>query len=197
MDTKSSATHKSIVSNPYAQSVIRIKARQLCRRADFSESDLEDLHQELWLYLVKVARLFNPHRACLETFIARAVDSCVAMILRDRQREKRRAGFDASSLEDSAGGAEERGPLSRHLVPTDQSRRTGNVPVDPIERLEVVEAVAVALARLSPRVRAIAERLMHKSPTAVAKEMGISRRQVRNAIDEMEGVFRDAGFGTD
>ncbi|MEX2670896.1 MAG: sigma-70 family RNA polymerase sigma factor [Phycisphaeraceae bacterium] len=187
-----------IVSNAYAQSVIRIKAHQLCRRADFSRSDMEDLRQEMWLYLVKVARLFNPDRACLETFIARAIDSCVAIILRDRQREKRRAGLDATSLEGTlAGGAEERGPLSRHLVPTDQSRRTGNVPVDPVERLETVEAVSVAMAKLPPKVRSIAKRLMHASPTAVAKEMGISRRQVRNAIDEMEGVFRDAGLGRD
>ncbi|MDW8266077.1 MAG: hypothetical protein RMJ52_12190, partial [Gemmataceae bacterium] len=59
----------------YAKKLIRIKARQLSHRRDFHDIACTDLEQELWLVLVKAARLFDPAKASLDTFIDRVVNT--------------------------------------------------------------------------------------------------------------------------
>ena len=46
------AESHDVVSDPFTVTLIRIKARQLCRRSDFSRSDYDDLRQELEQYKV-------------------------------------------------------------------------------------------------------------------------------------------------
>ncbi len=192
------ARSHDLLSTPYAKSLIKIKARQLCRRADFSSSDTEDLHQQMRHYLLKVAHYFDPDRACLETFVARALDSAVAMILRDRRRVKRRLDLECISLEGSLCAMEEDPTcLWSLLSPDDQTRRTGNAPQDPLEEMEREEAFAHAMSRLHDDDRAIAELVGLYGKAGAARRYGVSRRQVDHALRRMRRHFEAAGLGHD
>jgi len=189
-------THDSILDNEYANTVIRIKARQLCRRADFSRSDLEDLHQEMKMYLLKVGHLFDPSRARMETFIARAINSCIAMILRDRRRDKRRINVEHVSLEGTElPGDNETFSIWAQLSTDDLFRRTGTTPADPIDAIDSQDAIAWAMERLSADDREIAALVMEHGKAGAARERGVSRRQIDNALQRMRQHFEDTGLG--
>lgn len=190
------AERHPIVSNPYAQSLIRIKARQLCRRADFSRSDLEDLHQQMRWHLLKVGHQFDPERASAETFIAHAVESCVRMILRDRWRDKRKIDRSIVSLERTEiAGEDQNVPLWSVLRDEDQARRTGNVAHDPIEAIDLREAFAHAFGGLSSKQREVVTQVVQYGKSGAARLRGTSRRQIDNLLQAMREVFIDAGLG--
>ena len=84
-----SSQRNDFVLTDYARTLIRFKARQLCRLHGFSRSDEEELQQDLWVAVVKQADNFDPQRSSLDTFIDRVVNTQVAMILRERRRKKR------------------------------------------------------------------------------------------------------------
>ena len=66
----------------YAVQLIRYKARQLVGRVGFTESDRDDLEQELMLDLLRRLPKYNPDRAQRNTFIARVVEHKIATIIR-------------------------------------------------------------------------------------------------------------------
>ena len=47
---------------------------------------------------------------------------------------------------------------------------------------------------MPPKLQDICLRVMSSSAVAVARELGTSRRQIRNALDEAREYFRNAGF---
>jgi len=190
------AERHDVVSNPYTATLIRIKARQLCRRTDFSKSDFDDLRQEMLIYLLEKAHLFDPIRGNIEAFVTTVIKSWVGMELRRRDRLKRRAGHHASSLErtpiESDGDATTLGAVLRD---SDLHRRTHANRADPIEQIDLGEAVARAVGNLTPNERSLLAHVAEHGVASTARERRVSRRQINNAIARMRARFEDAGLG--
>jgi len=190
------AQGKEFVLTDYAKSLIKFKARQLSRRQDFQPVELEDIQQELWLALVKAAEQFDPAKASLDTFIDRVVNTAVAMLVRARQRRKRGNGFAVQSLDQELAPASETPePLAAAVSADDLSRRTGAVRHDEAVCREDTEAVEHALAQMPEEMRNLCRRLMGGTVASVARDLGISRRQVRKIIGSARPFFEWAGFG--
>ncbi|GAB6185743.1 sigma-70 family RNA polymerase sigma factor [Thermopirellula anaerolimosa] len=186
---------KYFVVTQYAKALIQAKARQLCRRRDFRPSEQEDIEQELWLAVLEKAERFDPARARLETFLDRVVSRAAAMLLRSRKRRKRGNGVLPLSLEsDFTSTGEGLKPLSETVFLADVARRLGTQSADPVERLEQTEAIECALAQMPERLRDICRRLMTGTVASVARELGISRYQVRKALEEARPYFEEAGL---
>jgi len=184
---------KPFVVTEYAKALVQAKARQLCRR-NFSPSEREDIEQELWLAVLQQAERFDPARASLETFLDRVVSRAAAMLLRRSKRHKRASGCQPLSLEsDFIATGEGLKPVSEVVSSEDVARRLGTQSADPIARLEQTEAVEYALAQMPERLRDICRRLMTGTVASVAHELGISRYQVRNALEEARPYFEQAG----
>lgn len=183
------------VLTAYAQSLIKFKARQLARRSDFSRADEEDLAQEFTRFLLSRAEQFDPSRGSNSTFVARVVDSCVASILRARYAQKRAPGLRAQSLE-STCGADEDGSAEKEdrLTEVDLERRTGNASEDEVERSDVKDGVDRAVNSLPADLQGVCLRLKEDSAAAVARELGISRRQLRRNIERIRRHFEHAGL---
>lgn len=190
---------KDFVVSEYAKALIQAKARQLCRRRDFSPSEQEDIEQELWLAVLQQAERFDPARARPETFLDRVVSRAAAMLLRRRKRRKRGNGVLPLSLEsDFTPTGEGLKPLSDTVSSKDVARRLGTQSADAIARLEQTEAVEFALAQMPDHLREICRRLMAgQSKALIARELGISRHQVRKAAQEARPYFEDAGLKTE
>lgn len=184
------------VLTDYAKRLIRFKARQICRRPGFSRSDREDVQQELWEAVVRKAHLFDPERSSLDTFIDRVVGCGIRMLLRDRRRRKRANGFHTRSLDEQVRhgdrGAES---LSAGVGDDDRGRHRGSLPEDKIERREAADAVEHALRSMPTHVRDVCRLVMGGSISSAARDLGVSRRQIRNALDEARAYFERAGFG--
>jgi RNA polymerase sigma-70 factor (ECF subfamily) len=179
----------------YAQSLIRVKARQLMRRTGFSRSDEEDLRQELTVRLVQYLPKFDPGRAGQNTFIARVVDSSVKMILRDRKRQKRAAGFVARSLDATVGVYQGRPITGGDLVnEADQGRRLGREAEPQVVRIDRRLAVSGVLANMSPKLREVCQRLMSGTEASVARDLGVSRHWMQSAIVQIRKRFEAAGL---
>jgi len=184
------------IATQYVQTLIRCKARQVTRQPGFSRADESDVAQDLRAHILKQAHHFDPSLACVNTFVARVVDSAVAMIIRDRWRLKRAAGLNLQSLEGSTLQHEgEEKALADVLVNDDLQRRYGTSGVPDEERREMSADLAQVLARLAAPLRKIAHLLMNDGNEAsIARDLGMSRRRVRKAIAEIRRHFRQAGL---
>jgi RNA polymerase sigma factor (sigma-70 family) len=190
-----------ITSNPdavltaYAQSLIRFKARQLSRKPGFSRSDEEDLAQEMRHFLLGRAHRFDPARASVNTFAARVINCCVATILRRRRCQKRAPGYRAQSLEATAVELEGRSvPLRDVLAETDLPNRVSGESEGEAERRELAEAVRQLVAALPPHLREICERLADETLSSVARDLGLSRYEMKKLMASIRERFQAAGM---
>lgn len=191
-----SVNAREVVVSEYVQTIIRVKARQLCRRPCFSRSDEDQLKQDLILLLLTKLEQFNPELATLNTFIDRVVESGARMAWRAARRQKRGAGRNAESL-DAAGPACPEQPLRDSVQQDAHSRRTGSTSRDPRDEFVDRDAIEHAINRLPEELRPIARLLMEFDPTPLASKLGMSRRQMRVAISTIRQHFVRAGFGND
>ncbi|HEX3999766.1 MAG TPA: sigma factor [Pirellulales bacterium] len=188
----SGVSHWHHVYNEYARTVIRVKARQLVRRPGFSRSDREDIEQELAAHLILQAEKFDAGRASLSTFIARVIDSAVAMLLRERGRLKRTPadGVEIQSLEvmiEQPG--EPATKLGATISSADLERRTGGASKSDRQIFEDAQAFDSALDSLPSDLREVCRRMMGGS------EQDLSRRKVKAAMGAIRKRFERAGFG--
>jgi len=184
------------LTTQYVQTLIRCKAHQVTRQPGFRRADESDVAQDLRAYVLKQAHHFDPSLACVNTFVARVVDSAAAMIVRDRWRLKRAAGLNLQSLEGSTLQHEgEEKALADVLVDDDLQRRHGAYGIADAERCEASADTSGLVARLRSPLREIAQLLMDGACEAsIARDLGISRRRVRKAICEIRRHFRQAGL---
>ncbi len=185
---------KDFVVTEYVKALIQVKARQLCRRSDFNANEREDIEQELLLAVLQQIERFDSTRASLKTFLDRIVSRAAAMLLRSRKRQKRGNGMQPLSLESDCTIGDDLKSLSNTVSSKDVANRLGTLSEDSIARLEQTEAIDVAMAKMPERLRDICRRLMSGTVASVARELGISRHQVRQAIDEARHYFEEAGL---
>ena len=187
---------KSVVCE-YAKTVIRVKARQLCRRPSFSTSDTDDVEQDLFLHLLNQIQQFDPSRGSLNTFIARVVDSAVAMLVRERGRNKRAPATGViQSLEvmvDQIDGPPS--PLGATLSQDDAQRRTGVDAKSHIDLFELADDIAHLMDALPPELQAVCRARMDRNRKETERDLDLSRRNYDAAIEQIREHFAQGGFG--
>ena len=186
----------NVVSDPFTVTLIRIKARQLCRRSDFSRSDYDDLRQDMRLYLLEKAHLFNPARGNLEAFVTNAVNTWVAMRLRYRSRQKRCESYKAVSAEHTPVECDGNiTSLGAVLLEEDGRRLTQVYPISPAEHFELREAIDHVMQRLEPDDRALLTYVAEHGVASAARERNVSRRQINNTLARLRSRLEEAGLG--
>lgn len=176
----------------YAQTLIRIKAHQLCRRPEFGKSDQDDLQQELWMMVCEQVDKYDPSKSSVNTFINLLVNDAAAQIVRKHSRLKRGNGKQIVSLRDC--GTRTRSTIwDRAVSCVHLFRRIGHYPSDPTTAWETAEAVQFVLDQMPDNLREICLRLMDGgTENSVAVEMNISRHAVRNARNAIRAILEEA-----
>jgi len=178
--------------HPYAEKLIRIKARRLVGQAGFVRSDQEDVEQELRLDLLRRLSSFDPSKATLHTFADRVVRHKIASIIEARKaglRDYRRQCSLNETLQNADRKSTERGDT----VDQDQVYRRTGPPSHSAEDLhDLAVDVDAVLSRLPHRLRDLCRRLRGKTPTEVSQETGIPRGSLYEAIEELRRRFKDA-----
>jgi RNA polymerase sigma-70 factor (ECF subfamily) len=186
------------VVTEYARTLIRVKAKQLIRRPGFSQSDQEDVEQDLVLHLLSQSKHYDPARGSLNTFVARVVNSAVAMMVRERKRRKRgiAGGVTIQSLAVIVEQPDEPPtPLATLISADDLKRRTGGNSLDGAELYELVSSVTSAIESLPPELQRICCSLVNRTRSDTVRELGLSRRTFQAAMDQLREHFTRAGFG--
>lgn len=184
-----------IVSDPFTVALIRAKARQLCRRTDFSRSDYDELRQGMRLYLLEKAHLFDPERGNLQAFVTQMIKTWVAMQLRYRTCPKRGESFTADSLERTTVEHEgQMTSLGGTLLEEDGRRLTRSYPRSDTELFELRDALAHVMAKLDPEDRALLTSVAEIGLKPTARKLGVSWRQVTNALNRIRQECEKAGL---
>lgn len=192
------ANSHDVVSNPFTQSLIKTKAAQLCRRSDFSRSDLDDLEQGMRLYLLQRSHFFDPQRGSLEAFVTELLKYWVRMELRFRGREKRRGELSAVSLEATEIDCDgESVTLDSLISEADLSRRTQRTARSAIEHLELMDEVRHVFGKLNPAERALVILVADLGVAGAARRRRVSRRQIENAMARMRARFEPPAHTND
>ena len=174
----------------YAAEAVRFKAGQLVGKAGFTESDREDLQQELALDLVRRSRKYDPNKAKRSTFTACVVEHRAASILAERMGRTRDVRREGPSLNEMITDAE--GNQVERIATIDaQVNRQGRSP----EELHLLALdVQTVLDTLPRRLRTLAERLKTETISEIARRAGVSRKQVYLAVWEIRRRFEAAGL---
>ncbi len=192
---------KRILTDPFVSTLIRIKAHQLCRRPGFSRSEIDDLTQEMYLYLWRKAHLFDPLRGTIEAFVTDALKSWVGMELRRRHRHKRWNGFATVSIETTTIECDgDATPLADLLGESDARRRTFRNRPTPLDLLMLEERVRHGLSQLTAEERELLHHVAEHGVASAARtwsqrlDRNVSRRQIDNALRRMRRHFEDPGL---
>jgi RNA polymerase sigma factor (sigma-70 family) len=189
------ASSHDIVSHPFAVTFIRIKARQLCRRCDFSRSDYDDLRQAMRLYLLQKAHLFDAERGNLESFITKTLKTWVAMRLRYQDREKRRDVHKTASLERTTVECDgEITRLGAALIEEDGQRLAQTQPLSSLDRLELRDALATVIKKLAPEDRKVLAHVAEYGARSAVRSLGVSRRRVEKVMARVRELCESAGL---
>jgi len=189
---------REALTTEYVQKLLKIKAKQLRRRPEFRGVDQEELQQDLALHVLQKAHLFDPARGAVNTFIATVVETAAAMMCRARRRLKRGASLRPQSLEGTTlqGPDGDESSLAEALRESDLRRRYGGDVVSDFERALMAADVAHVLTGLVPDLRRVARLLMDGAREAtISRRLGMSRRRVRKATDEIWRRLGEAGLG--
>lgn len=186
---------RSLALHEYAKQLIPIKARQLIGKAGYRRADIEDIEQDLFLYLHEHTDDYDSGRGAVSTFIARIVDARIAMKLRERRRKKRAAGFTMQSLDVPVTGENGKPtPLADLVTPESRDRITGTSAGEGLS-LEDREAFKAAFDSLTPEEQDVLLRRLTRAEYVVAADLDISRRQLAKVIAQIREQFKTKGFG--
>ncbi|WFS60866.1 sigma-70 family RNA polymerase sigma factor [Pseudodesulfovibrio thermohalotolerans] len=179
----------------YAVQLIKYKARQLVGRVGFTESDREDLEQEMVLDLLRRLPKFDPKRAGRNTFIARIVEHKVATIIEAQKAGMRDYRLCSCSLNDRL--EDEEGRSIERMETIDQEdylRRTGKLsrPMSELRHLSI--DLRSAVQTLPPELRELCKRLQTESVTEISRDTGIPRGTIYESIKKLRAIFEDAGL---
>jgi DNA-directed RNA polymerase specialized sigma24 family protein len=147
-----------------AEYQVMLLSRQLGLAAD----EADDARQELLMDVWAAAGNFDPGKATRRTFICRVLKRSAARVRRKvrQERSNDRAASDPIVLSD----------LSRK----EAARRRKSMELSDASALAL--DVEAAMRPLRPDRRALAERLMHQSPTHAAEELGKDRSTAYRAV---------------
>jgi RNA polymerase sigma factor (sigma-70 family) len=177
---------------PYAKRLVCFKAWQLSRTTGFRRNEAEDLEQDLWAAVLTKTAKFDPARASVDTFINRVVNTTVAKLVRERQRSKRAECVHARSIDQIS--SKHRSSAGTGLAESDDRRRSTRSTEDECRARETDEAFQCGFSSLPPAVQQVCQRVMSGAVVSAARELGTSRRQVRNSLEAAREFFCKAGF---
>ncbi len=178
--------------NEYAVWIIKHKARQLIGSAGFTESDREDLEQEMMLDLLRRLPKYDSSKAQRNTFITCIVEHRVSTIIEERLAGKQDWRLCTASMNDRLDLNEDGSVERLEVYDMDEYlRQTGRFSRTPSECLELSIDLGCAIASLPPELRVLCERLKTESVTEISRDTGIPRGTLYGWIKKIRILFKN------
>ncbi len=179
----------------YAVQIIKFKAKQLVGRVGLTDSDREDLEQEMILDLLQRLPKYNPDRAQRNTFIARVVEHKIATIIEARKaglRDYRLCNCSLNErLEDEEGGSVER---METIDQEDYLRLTAGLSRSTAELRDLSIDVRQTIEKLPPELRELCRRLGIDTVTELSRDTGVPRGTIYESLKKLRAILEVAGL---
>lgn len=178
----------------FAMDLIKRKARFVSRKVGLRCWDRDDIAQELTLRLLERMPKFDPERGHWRSFVTTVVDRQAKSLMREYLAQKRhqRSMVSLSELvDDGEGNLVE---LGETICDGEQLKYRGGQHKEDRDRFELEHDVECLTDVLPSALRDIYERLQHDSPAQVARDLGMSRSEMRVVLRELREYVEDAGF---
>lgn len=169
------------IFDPYAERIIRDRARRVARQASLPSFEREDLEQDLRVHLWKQRGKFDPTRGCWTTFARCVVERKAAALL---------GAYRAASTGSRLTTAEDLDSFDQDTYR--QRVRPGAAPAHVQNEMQI--DVARKLSQLAPTDRALARLLMHERITDIARLTGIARGTLYGRIARLRAKLDDGGL---
>jgi RNA polymerase sigma-70 factor (ECF subfamily) len=163
-------------------------------KAGFTRSDREDIEQELRLQVLQATPQFDPQVGDWTAFLKTVIERAAAKLWQHSLAEMRHPDR-SESLQQLVRG--EDGFLTEKantLLEDAHTRRLGTTARSSQHHFEMTQDVAAVLASLPDELRDLCERLQHQSVGEIARETGMPRTTLRDAIKRLRAVFEQAGL---
>jgi RNA polymerase sigma-70 factor (ECF subfamily) len=181
--------------NRYAAALIKRKASELVGGYGFTESDREDIEQDLWVDLINRESGFDPKKGAETTLIKTVVNNRVATLIEHREARKRDWRTDVCSLDENIEGDNKDGCLRHEVVTKDTYLRTTRESVQiEAECQDRHLDVRRAIQSLSPGLQKIALLLSEMRPIDVARVTGIPRTTINDKRKAIRRIFEAKGI---
>jgi len=186
-------------STPLPQEITRLitsKAERLVGHYRFTESDREEIEQQIALQVVRKRATVPEARAQHLGFLITLVQHAVADIIEARKASNRDYRREDGSLDqwsqDASGEWELRGET---ITEDDAARRVGRPSMSGGDQHDLAMDLADAASRLAPQLREIFEKYAELgSPRKVAKAVGVHHSTVYEALKQIKEHFLAAGL---
>ena len=173
----------------HARNLIRYKSARLIGEFGFTRDDREDLIQDLALDLLIRLPKFDPAKASLRKFVTLVINRRIATLIRSRFQQKRDFRREVCSLDDDDSF------IADGLTHDDLDSRTGRRSRPAAERADMQADLLRGLEELPPDLRSLADELLTKSITEIARELGVSRGTLyKTGIARLRKAFEDRGL---
>lgn len=179
----------------YAVRLIKFKARQLVGHAGFTDSDQDDLEQEMVIDLLWRLPKFDPGKAKRNTFISRVVEHKVANLIEAQlsvHRDYRRYGCSLNEqVEFEEGESAERSEL---VSEDDYLQRTKRKSAPAQKTTELAIDLDVFLTKLPEELRSLCDLLAEETLTEISNRTRVPRSTLYESIKQLRRLLKKAGF---
>lgn len=165
----------------YATWYAKKKAGELAGQCGFSRSDEEDIEQSLLLGLLERWPKFNSDECSPNEFISWAIGRGVADLIRDQQRRRE---FEPTETQ----------PIEHLLRSEDEAVPANCVEEDHAPHLDLQMDLEEILSDLPPEIEQVGRLLMTGNISQAARQLGISRRTVRDRVQKLREALVAAGY---
>lgn len=161
---------------------VRYHARKLIRHPSIHSMEIEDIEQELMLYVLSSIQDYDPERANWCTFVDRVLNHKIANLIENAKAEKRGGGMKTMSLdallEDS--DIEDSGFRDLHSDTTE----TTSLVVDLNRSIEL----------LPPNLAELLVQLTKHTPSEISRITGVPRATLYESINKLRETLRKNGI---
>ena len=174
----------------FEQWLIADKARQLAGKVGFTQSDVEDIAQEIRLDVVERLSRFDPAKSNRHTFISMLVAKCVASIIERECAQKRNYGRRPHSLNAPIRDAEDR-EVELHQALGEDARRPG---CSEEERRDLIVDVRRVVASLPDDLRTWCKVFASQGIREASREFDVPRCRLQRIKAKIREAFEQAGL---
>lgn len=187
-------SHDEIIQYTIARA--HYKTKQLIGRHGFTQSDFDDIRQELLTDVVERLPKFNGDLAGAKTFVCRLINNRIANLIEHRKAGCRNRQREECSMDDWV--RDEDGAWARRDSATDARRLRAHRGVSPREDQEQADLamdVESAIASLPDDLRDLCERLKTQTVLEISRNTGVSCAALYRRIKKLRELFEAAGLG--